>query len=201
VILVALTGGIGAGKSTVSAALARRGAVVIDADRIVHELQAPGQPVFAAVVDRFGPGVVGPDGSLDRAALAARVFGNPAELAALNAIVHPAVGVEMQRRVDEERATDHLVVLDIPLLAEGARDRYPVAGILVVDAPVDVAIERLVQSRGMAVDDARARVARQASRQERLALADWVIDNSGSPADLEAQVDAAWAWIETLPAS
>ena len=195
--VVGLTGGIGAGKSTVSARLAARGAVVVDADAVVRELQAKGTPVFEAIVERFGPGVVGPDGELDRPALAAIVFGDPEALKELNALVHPAVGVEVLRRVDEQRGTDSVVVLDVPLLVESGR--YSVAGVIVVDTPPDVAVGRLVRDRGMTEDEARARMARQASREERLARADLVIDNSGPPEALQEAVDRAWAWIQTLP--
>jgi dephospho-CoA kinase len=199
VILVALTGGIGSGKSTVSEALAARGAVVVDADVVTRDVQAPGQPVLAAIVERFGAGVLQPDGQLDRAALAAQVFGDAAALGDLNAIVHPAVGVEMWRRVEEHRGSDRVVVLDIPLLAESTRGRYAVAGVVVVDVPEEIAVERLVKFRGMTVDDAQARISRQASRAERLAIADRVIDNSGDRAALERQVNEAWEWIATLP--
>jgi dephospho-CoA kinase len=195
--LVGLTGGIGAGKSTVSALLAERGAVVVDADAVVRDLQAPGTPVFGAIVERFGPGVVGPDGALDRPALAAVVFSDPAALSDLNAIVHPAVGVEIARRLAEQAGGDRVVVLDVPLLVESGR--YRVAGVLVVDVPPEVAVERLVRDRGMTEEDARARMARQARREDRLAAADLVIDNAGSREDLEAAVARAWAWILTLP--
>lgn len=202
VILVGLTGGIGSGKSTVSAMLADRGAVLIDADAITRELQRPGAPVLSAIVERFGAEVLQPDGTLDRPALAAVVFADPAALADLNAIVHPAVGEEIGRRITAERGTDHVVVLDIPLLVESGR--YTVGGVLVVDVPVEVAIARLVRQRGMDEADARARVARQASREERLARADFVIDNSGDRDSLARQVEAAWAWmcaLSPVPAS
>jgi dephospho-CoA kinase len=195
--LVALTGGIGAGKSSVSARLAARGAVIVDADAIVREVQARGTPVFDAIVERFGPGVVGPDGELDRPALAAIVFPDPEALKELNALVWPAVGEETLRRVDEQRGTDRVVVLDVPLLVESGR--YRAAGVIVVDVPPDVAVERLARDRGMAEEDARARMARQASRDERRAKADFVIDNSGTPEDLDEAVDRAWTWIATLP--
>ena len=193
---IGLTGGIGSGKSTVSALLAARGAVVVDADAITRELQQPGTDVFRAMVERFGDGIVAPDGSLDRQAVADRVFGDPEALADLNAIVHPAVGAEIARRLAEEAETDHLVVLDVPLLVESGRS--DLAGLVVVDVDPEVALERLVAQRGMRADDARARMARQVGRAERLARADVVIDNSGTPADLEAQVDALWPRLLTL---
>jgi dephospho-CoA kinase len=199
VLVVGLTGGIGSGKSTVSALLAAKGAVVVDADAVVHELQRPGTAVFEAMVDRFGNGIVAADGSLDRSAVADIVFNDPDALADLNGIVHPAVGAEIVRRMDELSTTDAVVVLDVPLMVESARG-YPVAGLIVVDVDPDVAVRRLVEKRGMREDDARARIARQASREERRARADVVIENSGSLDDLAAQVDRAWRWIEALPA-
>ena len=180
-----------------SALLAAKGAVVVDADAIVREVQQPGSPVFAAMVERFGPGIVAADGTLDRAAVADLVFGDAEALADLNAIVHPAVGAEIARRMEALAATDEVVVLDVPLLVE-SRNAYPVAGLLVVDVDPDVAVRRLVEHRGMREDDVRARMARQAGRDERLARADRVVDNSGTLGDLSAQVDAAWAWIEGL---
>jgi dephospho-CoA kinase len=197
VILVGLTGGIGSGKSTVSALLAARGAVIIDADTVTRELQLPGQRVFARIVERFGDGVVTSSGELDRPALAAIVFHDPDALADLNRIVHPAVGAEIARRVEEERGSDRVVVLDIPLLAENPR--RDLEAMVVVDAPVQVAVDRLVRQRGMDEADAWARVARQASREERLAKADRVIENSGDRLSLEAQVDDLWTWLLTLP--
>ena len=195
--VVGLTGGIGAGKSSVSARLAAKGAVIVDADAIVREAQAAGTPVFEAIVERFGPGVVGSDGELDRPALAAVVFGDPEALKELNALVHPAVGAEVVRRVTEQQGTDRVVVLDVPLLVESGR--YRASGVIVVDVPHDVAVARLARDRGMPEDDARARMARQVSREERLAKADFVIDNSGTPEALDEAVDRAWAWIATLP--
>ncbi len=196
-ITVGLTGGIGSGKSTVSALLAEHGAVIIDADAITRELQQPGQPVLAAIVERFGPEVLRDDGTLDRPALAARVFGDPELLKDLNAIVHPAVGAEIARRLAALAGTDAVVVLDIPLLVESGR--YRVAGVIVVDVDPEVAVERLVRFRAMDEADARARMARQASRAERAARADRVIDNSGDLDALKAQVDEVWQWILTLP--
>src|SRR5262249_29115122 len=146
---------------------------------------------------RFGPDVLAADGTLDRGRLAGIVFNDPAALADLNGIVHPAVGAEIARRIEAERASDHVVVLDIPLLVEGGR--YRTAGVLVVDTPVDVAVGRLVRLRQMDEADARARIGRQATRKQRLAAADRVIDNSGDPDALAAQVDDAWKWMQSLP--
>lgn len=196
VLVVGLTGGIGSGKSTVSAALAERGAIIVDADAIVRELQAPGGAVLDAMVDRFGPEILRSDGSLDRQKVADRVFSVPAELEALNGIVHPAVGAEIRRRLDAQRDTDRVVVLDVPLLVE--KKGYAPDATVVVDVDPETAIERLVQGRGFSEHDARARIARQASRQERLAVADFVITNDASMQDLALQIDECWRWIGAL---
>jgi dephospho-CoA kinase len=196
VLVIGLTGGIGSGKSTVSALLAAKGAVVVDADAIVRDVQQPGTPVFDAMVERFGPAIVADDGTLDRAAVADLVFADADALADLNAIVHPEVGAEIMRRMQDLGETDEVVILDVPLVVESS-NAYPVAGLLVVDVDPEVALRRLVEHRGMRAEDVRARMARQASRSERLARADHVIDNSGTLDDLRAQVDAAWRWIET----
>lgn len=196
-ILVGLTGGIGSGKSTVSARLAARGAVILDADAITREVQMPGSPVLIELAERFGPEVLATDGSLQRQALADIVFTDPEALKALNAIVHPAVGREMNRRMIEQRTTTNVVILDIPLLTENPREGLQ--GRIVVDVPVETQVERLVKHRGFDEADARARIARQASRDERLATADFVVDNSGSPEDLEPQIDRLWNWLTSLP--
>lgn len=196
-LLIGLTGGIGSGKSSVSARLATRGAAVIDADAIVREVQVAGGPVFAAMVERFGDAIVAADGTLDRQAVADVVFTDPDALADLNAIVHPAVGAEIARRLEQEVTMDHVVVLDVPLLVESGRS--DLAGLIVVDVDPDIAVARLVEHRGFREDDARARIARQASREDRLARADVVIDNSGDLGALDAEVARAWAWIESLP--
>lgn len=197
-VLVGLTGGIGSGKSTVSRLLAERGAVVVDADAITRELQEPGQPVLAAIVERFGEGVLDDGGRLDRQALADLVFGPGGDeaLADLNAIVHPAVGAEIARRMDAARGTDALVVLDVPLLVESGRD--DLAALVVVDVEPEVAVRRLVEQRGMREDDVRARMARQARREDRLARADLVVDNSGDRAHLVRQVDDLWPRLRAL---
>lgn len=189
--MVGLTGGIGSGKSTVAAMLAGRGATVVDADQLARRVVEPGTPGHRAVVDRFGAGVVAGGGSIDRTALAALVFDDPAALADLNAIVHPAVRAAIADRVAELASTDAVVVLEIPLLVESGRS-YGASTVVVVDCPEDVALRRLVEERGMDAADARRRMAAQASRAERLAAADVVLDNSGSRADLERQVEALW---------
>jgi dephospho-CoA kinase len=196
--LIGLTGGIGSGKSTVSALLALKGATIIDADAITRELQQPGSPVLAAMVERFGEGILTGDGTLDRAAMADLAFADPEALADLGAIVHPAVGAEIARRLEAEAGTDHVVVLDVPLLVESGRD--DMAALVVVDVDAEVALQRLTTHRGMREDDVRARMARQASREERLAKADFVIDNSGTPEDLAARVDEVWAELLALGA-
>jgi dephospho-CoA kinase len=204
VLLVGLTGGIGSGKSTVAAGLVARGARLIDADAIVRDLQRPGEPVFEAMVARFGPAVVATDGTLDRKAVADLAFNDEAALADLNAIVHPAVRDEMARRTIEAAAEGVPVILDIPLLAETRRSpegraRVPdLAGVIVVDTDPEVAVARLVAHRGFSEADARARLSRQASREERLAHADVVVPNDGSLDELEAELDRCWAWIQGL---
>jgi dephospho-CoA kinase len=198
-LLVGLTGGIGSGKSTVSALLAERGAVIVDADAITRELQEPGRPVLAAMVERFGEGILQPDGRLDRQAMAELVFADRAALADLQGIVWPAVGAETNRRVEAERGTDRVVVLDIPLLVEsGGRE---LAAVIVVDVDPEVAVRRLVSDRDMAEADVRARMASQADRRDRLARADIVIDNSGTHDDLRRRVDEVWAWLQEQAAS
>jgi dephospho-CoA kinase len=190
VLRIGLTGGIGSGKSTVSALLTARGAVVIDADRIAREVVEPGTPGLAAVVEAFGGGVVGPDGALDRPALAAIVFADPAARRRLDGIVHPLVRA---RAVELAAAAppDAVVVNDVPLLVEtGQAGSYDL--VLVVEADPEVRVRRLVD-RGLTEDDARARIAAQATDEQRRAVADVVLDNSGSREELAAQVDRFWA--------
>ncbi len=202
-IEVGLTGGIGSGKSTVADALVRRGAVLIDADRIVRELQQPDQPVFEAMVRRWGDRIVASDGTLARAEVAAIVFADAEELKALNGIVHPAVAAEMKARRKALADADVVVVVDIPLLVQpdggSITERYAnLAGIIVVDVDPELAIRRLVASRGFNEADVRKRIANQASREQRRARADIIIDNSGSLEDLEPQIDTAWEWAQSL---
>lgn len=202
-IEIGLTGGIGSGKSTVADMLVERGAVLIDADRIVRDLQAPGGSVFAAMVERWGDRIVADDGTLDRQAVATIVFNDEDELKALNDLVHPAVAEEMKAQREAVEGTDAIVVLDIPLLvrADGTsdKDRYAnLGGIIVVDVDSELAVERLMAFRSFGEDDARSRIANQATREQRRAVADVVIDNSGSLEDLAAQVDSAWSWATGL---
>ena len=195
---VGLTGGIGSGKSEVARRLAAHGAVIIDADVAAREVVAPGTPGLAQVADAFGPEVLRPDGALDRERLGAIVFRDPAMLAKLNAIVHPLVRDWM--RVGERAAVDEangqvIVVHDVPLLAEtGRAGGFDV--VIVVDVPPELQVERLASQRGMTEAQARARMAAQATREQRLAVADLVIDNSGSLDDLDRRVAEVWADLE-----
>ncbi|HBF80174.1 MAG TPA: dephospho-CoA kinase [Streptomyces sp.] len=188
---VGLTGGIGAGKSEVSRLLVSYGAVLVDADRIAREVVEPGTPGLASVVEMFGPGILTADGTLDRPALGAIVFADSDRLATLNAIVHPLVGA---RSAELERAAgpDAVVVHDVPLLTEnGLAPLYDL--VVVVDATPGTQLDRLVRLRGMTEEDARARMAAQATREERLAVADLVVDNDGPLEELEPQVRAVWS--------
>ncbi|MFV0372858.1 dephospho-CoA kinase [Microbacterium sp.] len=191
--LVALTGGIASGKSTIAHRLDEYGAVVVDADQIVRDLQSPGSSTLGEIVAAFGNEVVHDDGSLDRAALGGLVFGDPERLARLNAIVHPAVRAESLRRFEAAFGADPgaVVVYDVPLLVE-ARLSDPWDLIVVADAPVDVRRRRLVELRGMSEQEAAARIASQAEDPRRLEVADVVIDTSGDLEETFAQVDALW---------
>lgn len=188
---VGLTGGIGSGKSEVSRRLAAQGAVIIDADVIAREVVAPGTEGLAEVERAFGPDVLRPDGSLDRERLGEIVFADPQRLAALNAIVHPRVGARM-RQLEEAAGRGAVVVHDVPLIAEnGLAGAYDL--VVVVDASPRVQLDRLVRLRGMTHEQAAARMAAQASREDRLAIAGMVVDNSGSLAELDRQVGELWA--------
>jgi dephospho-CoA kinase len=195
VFLVGLTGGIGTGKSTVAADLESRGAAVIDADGIAREVVEPGGRAYDAVVDRFGTGVLRPDGRLDRQKVADIVFNHPESLASLNEITHPAIGAVMAERVAEAAATHAIVVVDIPLMTIATKARMNFNAVVAVDAPEEVAVERLVEQRGFSVGDARARIAAQISREERKALGDFIVDNSGDRLALSAQLDTLWTWL------
>ncbi|MER5343425.1 dephospho-CoA kinase [Streptomyces mirabilis] len=188
---VGLTGGIGAGKSEVSRLLVRLGAVLIDADLIAREVVAPGTPGLAVVVDAFGQDVLAPDGGLDRPKLGSIVFADPEKLAVLNSIVHPLVGAR-SRELESAAAEDAVVIHDVPLLAENAlRPLYDL--VVVVDASPETQLDRLVRLRGMTEADARARMAAQATREQRLGIADVVIDNDAPLEELEARVREVWA--------
>lgn len=192
---VGLTGGIGAGKSEVSRLLDAYGAVIVDADKIAREVVEPGTPGLAAVVAEFGEDILAPDGSLDRPKLGTVVFGDPERRAALNAIVHPLVGnrsAELEREA-AEAGTGHgaVIVHDVPLLTEnGLAPLYD--EVLVVDASPETQLDRLVRLRGMTEEEAHARMAAQATRAERLAVADVVIDNDGPLEELDPQVRKVW---------
>lgn len=199
--LVGLGGGIGSGKSSVSVRLAARGAVIVDADVIARQVVEPGGLAYDALVERFPTcfGRENPDGPLrlDRAALAAVAFSDPDALAALNSITHPAINAVITEQIGAYMGTDQVVLLDAALLFD--RARVGMVARVAVDVDPEVAIERLVDQRGFSESDARKRVAAQMAREERLAQADAVIDNSGTIEDLEREVDRIWAWIEGLP--
>jgi dephospho-CoA kinase len=190
VIRVGLTGGIGAGKSTVASMLADRGAVIVDADQIARDLVEPGGEALAELVTEFGPRILREDGSLSRAELAALAFSDPRATERLNAIMHPLIGAEARRRLADAPDAP-VVVYDMPLLVEtGQSDLVDL--VIVVDAPEDVQVDRAVHQRGLDEDDVRRRMEVQASRDDRLAAADVIIDNSGSEADTSAQVEQLW---------
>ncbi|MGW0907808.1 dephospho-CoA kinase [Streptomyces sp. NPDC002853] len=188
---VGLTGGIGAGKSEVSRLLVASGAVLIDADKIAREVVGPGTPGLAKVVEAFGQEILAPDGSLDRPKLGSIVFADPEKLAALNAIVHPLVGAR-SAELEGAAPEDAVVIHDVPLLAEnGLAPLYDL--VVVVDASPETQLDRLVRLRGMSEEDARARMAAQATREKRLEIADLVIDNDGPLEGLEQRVGVVWA--------
>ena len=194
-LAVGLTGGIGSGKSAVAELLVARGAVLIDADQVAREVVAPGGAAYQALIDRFGAGIVAPDGAIDRPALAAVAFADDATRADLNAITHPAIGVAMIKARDALEDTDDIVVLAIPLLTAQHRDTVKLRLVVVVDCPTDIALERLLTQRGMDRADAEARIAAQISREERIKEADYVLDNSGDRTELEAEVSTLWEWL------
>lgn len=191
--LVALTGGIASGKSTIARRLAEHGAVVVDADQVVRDVQQPGSPVLAAIEAEFGEGMLRSDGSLDRAALGGRVFGDADAVRRLNAIVHPAVRLESQRLFDAAFGADPdaVVVYDVPLLVEARLDDTWDL-IVVAHAPAAVRQRRLVELRGLSETDAEARIASQVSDEERLQVADVVIDTAGALEETVRQTDELW---------
>lgn len=194
-LAVGLTGGIGSGKSSVADLLVQRGAVLVDADRVARDVVAPGGPAYQPLIERFGPGIVAADGTIDRPALAALAFADEESRLALNAITHPAIGVAMMEARDAHEGTDDIVVLAIPLLTAVHRDTVKLHKVVVVDTPTDVALQRLLSQRGFDRADAEARIRSQISREERMNEADYVLDNSGDLAALEAEVDKLWAWL------
>jgi len=192
VLLVGLTGGIGAGKSTVADLLTERGAVIVDADEVARAVVEPGQPALAKLVERFGAGILDADGRLDRSALAKLAFVDDDSRRDLEAITHPAINDEFSRRVAEAQS-DAIVVLDVPLLVESAQARErPYQTVIVVEAPRDVRLARL-EARGVDRADAESRMAAQAGDDERRKIATYVVDNAGERSSLESQVDEIWA--------
>lgn len=191
--LIGLTGGIASGKSTIASRLAELGAVVVDADRIAREVVEPGTPALAEIARVFGDGVIAADGSLDRPALGAIVFGDTKALQKLNAITHPAVLAASTARFEAAASADSaaIVVYDVPLLVESANE-YPFDLVVVAHASAATRVDRLVRLRGMEVAEAERRIGSQASDEERLAVADVVIDTDGSLAQTLAQVDELW---------
>jgi dephospho-CoA kinase len=191
VLRVGLTGGIGAGKSEVSRRLAVQGAVIIDADAAARDVVAPGTEGLAEIIDAFGPEILLPDGTLDRPRLGDLVFADPSKRATLNAIIHPKVGTRMSE-LEQAAGPNAIVVHDVPLIAEnGLAGAYDL--VIVVDVPPRTQIDRLVKLRGMTRDQAKARIAAQATREQRLSIADIVVDNSGSLTELDRQVGDLWA--------
>jgi dephospho-CoA kinase len=194
VILIGLSGGIGSGKSTVAGLLEAPGAVVVDADRIAHQILAPGGAGVAAVAERFGRGVIGSDGGVDRPRLRSVVFADPAARRDLEAITHPLIYAEMANRLGGPVAPDTVVVVDAPLLVEtGGRERFGMQALVVVAAEEPQQIQRVVARGGMSAEEAATVIAAQAPAERKLAAADYVLDNRGSPEALEAAVDTLWA--------
>jgi dephospho-CoA kinase len=193
---IGLTGGIGTGKSTVGAALAARGALVTDVDRISRELQEPGQPFYEAIVARWGPGIVKTDGSLDRPELARIAFSDKKRLRELTMMAAPFTEQEVVRRASEHLGTDRIVVNESAMYSA---PMYGMTGLVVVDAPVEIAVARLVGQRHMDEDDARARIAAQSPREIRLQAAGFIIDNGGDAEALQPQIDTLLEWAHAQP--
>jgi dephospho-CoA kinase len=191
-LILGLTGGIGSGKTAVSDRLGSLGAAVVDADLVARDIVSPGGLVLAQLVERFGAEILLPDGSLDREALALKAFGDSESTKALNDITHPAIGIAMVEELERAAATAAIVVMAIPLLKQLHIDAMGLQQVVVVDCPEEIALERLTSMREMQEHDARARIAAQISRRERLVLADHIIDNSADLAWLHRQVDGLW---------
>jgi len=194
-LAVGLTGGIGSGKSAVADLLAKRGAVLIDADQVARQVVEPGGPAYQPLIDHFGPGIVAEDGTIDRQALAAVAFADEESRLALNAITHPAIGIAMIEARDALADTDAIVVLAIPLLTAAHRATVRLHKVVVVDCPTDIALARLLSQRGFDRADAEARIRSQISREERVKEADFVLDNSGDRDALERGVAELWDWL------
>ncbi len=199
-LAVGLTGGIGSGKSAVADLLVERGAVLIDADQVARDVVAPGGPAYQPLIDRFGTEILQADGTIDRKALAAVAFADEESRLALNAITHPAIGISMIQQRDALADTDDIVILAIPLLTALHRETVKLHKVVVVDAPTDVALERLLSQRGFDRADAEARIRSQISREERVKEADYVLDNSGDRAALAARVTELWDWLQAAAA-
>ena len=194
-LAVGLTGGIGSGKSAVADRLVARGAILIDADQVARDVVTPEGPAYQPLVDRFGPGIVASDGTIDRPALAAVAFADDAARADLNGITHPVIGRVMADALTAQAGTDHIVIMAIPLLTAAHRETAHLDKVVVVDCPIDIALDRLVVQRGMERADAEARIRAQISREERAKDADYVLDNSGDRSALDAQVTRLWDWL------
>ena len=190
-----LTGGMGSGKSTVAAAFAERNAILLDADQIVRDLQAPNQPILLGMVAILGEEIISDSGELDRAAAAKNMFSDPTLQQAVQELIHPLVWSEIRTNIDAAYPED-IVILDVPLLLETRPPNLHTQGILVVDTEVELAVKRLVQYRGFTEEEAQARIAKQMPREERVAQADHVISNNGSREDLLQATEIAWSWIK-----
>ncbi len=197
--LFALTGGIGSGKSSVANRLTALGAVIVDSDLIVRDLQQPGSPVLAAMAERFGPSIIDEDGNLIRPAVASIVFNDKHALADLGKIMKRPIRVETDRQTMAAADAGKPVVQDIPLLVETLEGRPPYSGIIVVDIDPELAVSRLISFRGFTEEDARARIAKQSTREQRLAIAGFVVDNSATEQDLDSEVARCWEWMQASP--
>lgn len=188
---------MGSGKSTVSDGFAERGAVVLDADEIVHDLQRPGQPILIGMVAILGEEILTEEGTLDRKEAGRRMFADEASVGQVNSLIHPLVWSKIREDIILVDA-DSIVVVDAPLLFETLPDNMKLDASIVVDAPIEVAVERLVRYRAVSEDDARSRIGTQMPRAERLVRADYVITNNGTKDELEPKINAAWGWMHSL---